>query len=157
MLIKLDVEELRSIAPLSVSAAEKMEESNAVISSIISSHDWKCPERAAIDESLEKIKRNSGVLNDAFIDFSNSIINIANGFTDYINEQKRFDITYSDDVANLLILLGSSNGVSNVSLGSNVGGIVSAMETSSMHTSNIASLHGASHEINIVDFSLFAE
>lgn len=156
MLIKLDVDELRSIAPLAVSAAEKMEESNAVITSIVSSHDWKCPERASIDESLERIKSNSVVLNNAFVDFSNNIISIANGFTDYINEQKRFDVTYSEDVANLLLILGSS-GTSTVSAGNNVGGIVSAMEMNSMHTSNIASLHSASREINIVDFSLFTE
>ena len=92
----------------------------------------------------------------AFVDFSNNIISIANGFTDYINEQKRFDVTYSEDVANLLLILGSS-GISTVSVGNNVGGIVSAMEMNSMHTSNIASLHSASREINIVDFSLFTE
>lgn len=155
MRINLNVDELRSIAPLSANAAEKMNESNEIISSIVSTHDWKCPERVTIDESLEKLKNNSVLLNEAFIGFSHDIIDIANGFTDYINADKRFNIEYDDEIASLLSLMYSSNKKTTVSSGSNVAGIVSSIETNSMHSSNIMSLHGSTHDINIVDFSLF--
>ena len=157
MKIVLNVDELRSIAPLAMRAAEKMNETNSILSGVVSNHDWKCPERTAVDESLERIKDNSRVLNDAFVDYSNNIIEIANDYTDYINEQKRFDAKYSDDLSNLLTEISSWGIKSTVSTGSNISGVVSDMEAVSMHTSNISSLHGASHGISLVDFSLFIE
>lgn len=156
MQIIINVDELRSIAPLAVRAAEKMNEANTVISSVISTHNWKCPERAVVDESLETIKDNSKLLNDTFIDFSNRITEIANEYTDYINEQKRFDIEYHDDIASLMSKIGALNCKTTVSSGSHVAGMVSDLEMTSMHSSNISSLHGASHGINIVDFTLFS-
>ena len=157
MKININVDELRSIAPLAISAAEKMNETNTIISGIISKHDWKCPERVSVDESLERIKDNSKILNDAFIDFSNNIVEIANDCTDYINDQKRFEAEYSDDISSLLSEMSSWGTNSTVSTGSHISGLVSDMEAVTMHTSNIASLHGVSHNISIVDFSLFTE
>jgi len=155
MKVKINVDELRTIAPLAIDAAEKMNITNNIITGIVSTHDWKCPERVAIDEELTKIKDNSNVLNNAFVDFSNSILEIANDYTDFINEQKRFDIGYSEDVGSLLAKMGSYGATSTVSSGEHMAGIVSNMAASSMYSPNIMSLSGASNGINIVDFSLF--
>lgn len=156
MHIRLNVDELRSIAPLSAQAADKMEASNNIITSVVSTHNWECPERASIDESLERIKKNSVLLNEAFASFSNKIIELANGYTDYINNDKRFNIEYDDSIASLLSLMCSSGKNITVSSGCSVAGVVSSMEKNSIHSSNIMSLHGVTHDINIVDFSLFS-
>ena len=157
MQIILDIDELRTIASLSVSASEKMEEANSIISTVVSKHDWKCPERAPIDEALEKIKNNTVVLNNSFSGFSTEILDIANGFTDYVNDQIRVDTEYSDSIACLLSEYCSEHIVTEKSSGVNFGNAVSALESNSMDASNMASLQGAGHGINIVDFSLFTE
>lgn len=157
MQILLDIDELRKIATLSVSASEKMEEANSIISTVVSKHDWKCPERAPIDEALEKIKSNTVVLNNSFSGFSTEILDIANGFTDYVNDQIRVDTEYSDGIACLLSKYCSDETVTEVSSGVNFGSAVSTLEFQSMDASNMASLKGAAHGINIVDFSLFTE
>ena len=92
MLIQINTDELRRIALLSNDAAIKMNDSNTVISTVISKHDWKCPERVSIDEALETLKANSAVLNTVFEDFSTKIIELANSFTESINNQIRDDI-----------------------------------------------------------------
>lgn len=156
MLIQVSVEDLRSIAVLSSEAAEKMDSSNTVINTVVSKHDWKCPERVSIDESLESLKANSVVLNNTFHTLSEKLIEMANDFTSYINQQIREDTVYSDDIANVIAnLLGE--GVTTVFSGENIGGVISSLESTSMDASSIASLHGADHGINIMDFSLYTE
>lgn len=155
MKVRINVDELRTIAPLAIDAAEKMNITNDIITGIVSTHDWKCPERVTIDENLTKIKDNSNVLNNAFVEFSNNILEIANDYTDFINEQKRFDIGYSEDIGSLLSTMSSFGATSTVAAGQHMAGIVSNMAASSMYSPNIMSLNGASHGINIVDFSLF--
>lgn len=156
MQIVLDLDELRYIATLSVNAAEKMEEANSIIGTVISKHDWKCPERAPIDESLEKIKENTVVLNNSFSMFSTQIVEIANDFTDYLNDQIKTDTEYSEGIACLLAQYNSDGPVNTtVSSGNAFGQVVSSLKDSTMDASNMASLQGADHGINIVDFSLF--
>jgi len=155
--IVIDIDELRTIANLAVSASEKMNESNAIIGTVISKHDWKCPERVPLDETLEKIKGNTVILDESFTSFSTEIVNIANGFTDYVNDQIREDTEYVDDVAGLLSRYSSEGIVTEVSSGNNIGAALTDLQSTSMDASNIASLSGADHGINIVDFSLFME
>ena len=156
MQIVLDLDELRYIATLSVSAAEKMDEANGIIGTVVSKHDWKCPERTPIDESLERIKENTVVLNNSFSMFSAQIVEIANDFTDYLNDQIKSDTEYSERVACMLARYNSDGPVeSTVSSGKSIGNVVSSLENSTMDASNLASLQGANHGINIVDFTLF--
>ena len=156
MLVQINIDELRKIALLSKDAAERMEQSNSVINSVISRHDWKCPERASIDETLELIKGNSVVLNNTFEAFSEKIIQLANGLTDDINEQIRDDAEYDDGIANLISKLTCGGVTSTVSGGSNIGEVTTALKSSSMDESNISSLCGSSHGINIMDFSVIS-
>ena len=156
MLINVRIDDLRTIAVLSSDAAGKMEAFNGVISTVISRHDWKCPERVRIDESLESLKGNAVVLNNTFQSFSTKLFEMANDFTSYINLQTRDDIVFSDEMANIIFsMLGE--GVTTVSAGKNIIGAISSLESSSMDVSNIASLHGANHGINIMDFSLYMD
>ena len=102
MIIRINVDELRRIAILSGDAATKMNDSNTVISTVISKHDWKCPERVTIDETLETIKANSVVLNDAFEEFSNKVVELANNYTEYINDRIRDDAELEQDIAEII-------------------------------------------------------
>lgn len=156
MLVQINIDELRRIALLSKEAAEKMEQSNSVISTVISTHDWKCPERAKIDETLEVIKGNSVVLNNTFEAFSEKVIQLANDLTDDINDQIRDNAEFDEGIANLISKLTCRGVTSTVSGGSNFGAVTTALKTSSMDESNIASLCGASHGINIMDFSVIS-
>lgn len=157
MLIQIDVDELRSIALLSADAAAKMEESNNIINTVISKHDWKCPERTRIDETLENLKDNSSKLNSVFEDFSSNVIRMANNFTTYINNQIRDDVEYQDDIAGIISGFSGNVAVSSVSGGNNISSVTTSMESVSMNEANLSSLHGASHGISIMDFSLFSE
>ena len=155
MRIIVSVDDLRTISVLSVNAAEKMNEANEVINSVVSEHDWKCPERVAVDQTLENIKENSVILNNAFMDFSKQIAVIANDYTDFINSEGQFEATYLDDVGALLSLLSSKTNTSDIMSGNNTCTIVSDLASESLNTANIASLNGATRGISIVDFSLF--
>lgn len=153
----INVDDIRIIAGLSNEAAEKMNDANSVINSVVSQHNWKCPERKKVDESLERIKNNSVALNDAFIGFSSGLISVANSFTDYINYDYRTDAAYTDDLASLLSKYRTGSSLTVTNYGSNIGNVISSLESASLDTTNIASLHGSSHGINIVDFSLFKD
>ena len=157
MRVLINVDELRSISSLAVNASEKMRECNGVIETIVSKHDWKCPERVAIDESLENIKSNALVLSEAFVDFSLEMTQAANDYTDFINEQKLFDSRYMDDVAKILAESSFMGTPTTISSGNNIGGVVNELESTSLDTFNVASLHGANHGISIMDFSLFLD
>lgn len=157
MKIVIDIDELRSISILSGNAANKMDEANIKVQSVISKHDWKCPERVAIDESLGRIKENVSVLNDAFVDFASQITEIANDYTELNNSESRFDTEYMDSLATLLTELSSDGAASIETQGGNFHDIVSDLESVSLDTANIASLHGCEHGINIMDFTLFYE
>ena len=154
MYIQIDVNELRRIAILSRDAATKMSNSNTVISTVISKHDWKCPERVSVDESLEVIKANSAVLNSTFEDFSTKVTELANNYTEYINNQIRDEAEIDQDIAGLISELSFGGVKTTASGGNNTAGLTSALKTSSLNESNIASLHGANNRINIMDFSL---
>ena len=152
--IIIDVDELRTISTLSVESASKMDEANSVIGTVVSQHDWKCPERVAIDESLETIKANVLELSDSFNSFASEITDIANTYTEFINNQVRMNTEYMESVANLVAEFGSANGVVyGHSTGVRVSELVSSMEANSLDTANIASLHGSSCGASIVDFS----
>ena len=155
MLIQINTDELRRIALLSNDAAIKMNDSNTVISTVISKHDWKCPERVSIDEALETLKANSAVLNTVFEDFSTKIIELANSFTESINNQIRDDIECGEEIAEIINMLSFGGTTARVSGGMNTSGLTNALKTSAMNESNIVSLQGASSRINIMDFSLF--
>ena len=149
MIAILDIDELRSFATLSSSAAEKLNEANSVMNTVVSQHDWKCPERVPIDETLEGLKENVNKLSDGFQIFSARIVELANGYTEFINEQMRFNSTYMDGIANHLAM-GSTK--TTLSAGNNIKNVMSEAESSSCDISNIVSLHGYSHGISILDF-----
>ena len=157
MEIQVNVNELRTIALLSSEAAERMDTSNKIISTVESKHDWKCPERDRIDNSLETIKRNAVILNNAFSDFSKYVFEMANMVTEMINNKVRDEAGYEDDVVSIICGLMGKRAASIVSGGSNVNSVVSSIEASSLNESNIASLHGSSHGINVIDFSLLRD
>ena len=139
MVTQINVDELRRIAVLSTDAAAKMEDSNNVISTVVSKHDWKCPERVAIDDSLELVKGNSAVLNNTFEDFSAKIVQLANDFTDYINNQIRDDAECDDDIASIISDLTCGGYTSTVSGGNNICSVTSALKSCSIDETNIAS------------------
>ncbi|MBR4009831.1 MAG: hypothetical protein K6E26_05785 [Clostridiales bacterium] len=157
MIIRINVDELRRIAILSGDAATKMNDSNTVISTVISKHDWKCPERVTIDETLETIKANSVVLNDAFEEFSNKVVELANNYTEYINDRIRDDAELEQDIAEIISGLSFGGVTSRVSGGVYTTGLTTAMTKSSMNEANIVSLQGASSKINIADFSMIRD
>ena len=154
MLVQINIDELRKIALLSADAAEKMEQSNSVISTVISKHDWKCPERVSIDETLELIKGNSSVLCNTFESFADKITQLANDLTDDINDQIRDDAEFDDSVATLISKLTCGGVTTTVSGGRNISKVTTALKDASMDESNITSLCGASHGINIMDISV---
>ena len=153
--ILIDVDELRTISTLSVEAAQKMDEANTVIGGVVSEHDWKCPERVEIDESLEDIKKNVMELSDAFNGFATDITEAANAFTEIINSQIQMNTSYMEDVASLLSGFGSNFPVVGHSHGGNMANYTELMASSSLDTANISSLHGACDGISIMDFSQF--
>ena len=153
--VYINVDDIRLIAGYANEAAEKMSEANGIINTVISQHNWKCAERTKVDESLEAIKSNSVAINEAFSGFSSGLIAVANEFTDYLNYDYRTDTIYADEISALLSRYSSGQSQSVVCSGSNFNNLFSSLESSSMDTANIASLHGSTHGINIVDFSLF--
>ncbi len=154
MEILLDVDELRTISAVSVDAAIKMDEANAVITTVVSQHNWKCPERVKIDESLETIKGNFTELSNTFNDFASQITNIANACTDFINTKTRMETSYIEEISSLF----SSFEMDNVISGSSRAvPICTDIANISLDTANIFSLHGAANPINLMDFSSFAE
>lgn len=153
--ILIDVDELRTISTLSVESAQKMDEANTVINTVVSEHDWKCPERVKIDETLETIKSNVVELSEAFNVFATDINEAANAFTEFINSQIQMNTAYMEEVAGLLSSFGCNGVTTGQSCGANIGNIVSSMESSSLDTANISSLHGATDGISIMDFSLY--
>lgn len=157
MIVNVNVDELRSLALLAVDSANKMKETDSVISKIVSKHDWKCPERVKIDETLEGIKSNSIVLNNTFESFSSKLVEMANMFTDFINDEIRDDAAYDDDIACAITNLMGGRAVTTINCGNNIGTLSSELEATSMNASNISSLYSSTHGINIMDFSLFNE
>lgn len=155
--IIIDVDELRTISTLSVDSAQKMDEANTVIGTVVSQHDWKCPERVAIDESLETIKANVHELSDTFNDFAAKITEIANTYTEFINDQVRMNTSYLESVANLASEFGFNNAVTTVSYGGNTSNVINSLEASSLDTANVSSLQGAGHGISVVDFSQYGK
>lgn len=153
MQIQINVDDLRKMALLSNEAAEKMVQSNNVVSTVVSNHDWKCPERASIDESLELIKKNSLVLDNFCKEFSANVTKWANNYSDSINSQIREDAECEDDIASIISQLTFGGVTSTVSGGKYIRGVTAALKTNSMNESNIVSLCGVSHGINIMDFS----
>jgi len=153
----INVDDIRIIAGLSNEAAEKMNEANSIVGTVVSQHNWKCSERTKVDEALERIKSNSVVINEALSDYSTGLIAVANSYTDYLNNEYRSETTYADDLATLLSKFSSKSSTSAICTGNNISNLVSSLEASSMNTSNIASLHGSTHGINIVDFSMFKD
>ncbi|MBP5418074.1 MAG: hypothetical protein J6Y58_11195 [Clostridiales bacterium] len=153
MIVQINVDELRRIALLSTDAAVKMSESNTVISSVISKHDWKCPERVTIDDTLEAVKSNSVVLNTAFEDFSSKVYELANNCTEYINNQIRDDAECAAELSSIISNLSFKGVTSTVSGGTNTNGVTAALKSSSMNEANIASLQGASQKISVMEFS----
>ena len=101
------------------------------------------------------MKKNSVALSEAFNSFSDSLITLANGFTDFTILRDREEVTYMDDVMSRMVSFTSGTLTNNVSSGENISSVVSDLELSSNDLSNITSLHGVTHGINIVDFSLF--
>ena len=95
-IFNIDIEELRSISTQCVNASVRMNDANEIMEKVVSEHDWKCPERVQIDESLERIKSNFGVINEAFVDFADKLTDIANGYTDYLNEREKNNTIYSE-------------------------------------------------------------
>ncbi len=155
--VYINVDDIRMIAGYANEAAEKMNEANGIINTVVSQHNWKCTERMKVDESLETIKSNSNSINEAFSGFSLGLIAVANEFTDYLNYGYRTDTVYADEISTLLSRYSSGKSLNLVNSGSNFNNLFSSLESSSMDTSNIASLHGSTHGINIVDFSLFKQ
>ena len=150
----IDVDELRTISTLAVKSARKLEEANAVISKVVSQHDWKCPERVEIDESLETIKTNALELRNSFDDLSANITTIANSCTDFINSSTQMNNSYMQDLAGCLFSQGAVT--VGQSKGGNLAKVVSALEKNSLDTANIASLHGAAVATSIVDLPLIS-
>ena len=105
-IFNIDIEELRSISTQCVNASVRMNDANEIMEKVVSEHDWKCPERVQIDESLERIKSNFGVINEAFIDFSDKLTDIANGYTDYLNEREKNNTIYTELITNSLSRFG---------------------------------------------------
>lgn len=170
--ILIDVDELRTISTLSVESAIKMDEANTVIGTVVSQHDWKCPERVAIDEALETIKSNVLELNETFSDFASKITEIANAYTEFINMQIQMDNSYLQDIASHIssiwippevtgdispvpIPIGKelpADGM--IAIAADVNSVVNSLEKHSLDTANIASLHGAANGVSIMDFSV---
>lgn len=148
-----NINELRTIATLAKDASEKMNEANDAISKVVSQHNWKCPERVGIDESLEQIKLNTLTLNEIYQTFAVLVTEEANEFTDFLNEKARMETAYLEDVASTLSSLGGSAVPAVVASGSGANNVVKELVKNSMHTSNVLSLHGANHGINLIDFS----
>lgn len=155
--IIIDVDELRTISTLSVTSAQKMDEANNVIGTVVSQHDWKCPERVKIDESLETIKSNVLELSDSFNDFASKITEIANTYTEFINSQIQMNNSYMQDIAELICskdgVFENISSVAGHSIGGNISSVASRLEANSLDTANIASLHGVNESISILDFS----
>lgn len=162
--ILIDVDELRRVSTLSVESAQTLDEANAIIGTVVSQHDWKCPERVVIDEALETIKTNVLELSDSFNDFASKITEIANTYTDFINSQVQMNTAYMHDLAGLLGVAGipghsiggnpfSGYIIRGQSQGGQVSQVLNSLEENSLDTANISSLHGASVGAQIVDFS----
>ena len=155
MQIFIDVDGLRTISTISVDAATKMDEANSIVTTVVSQHNWKCPERVRIDEALETIKNNFIELSNTFTDFSVQITNIANSCTDFINEQTRMNLAYMDDVASIISELNVGNVISGSSHGGSIVPICGDLSNVTLDSANFNSLHSASDPINIMDFSSF--
>ena len=154
--IIIDVDELRNISTLSVESALKMDDANMKISTVVSQHDWKCPERVGIDDALETIKKNVADLSDTFNDFAAQITDIANEYTEFINSRSRMITSYAEDLASVISELGMDGVMTGHSIGGSIP-VVADLANSSLDTANVAALHGSSEAINIMDFSLFSE
>ena len=154
--IFIDVDELRNISTIAVESAQKMDEANANISTVVSQHDWKCPERVGIDEALETVKSNVQELSVSFTEFASKVTEIANHWTDFINNKTQMDNTYMQDIA---AFLSATQGGAIVghSHGGNIASVVTSLESQSLDTANIASLHGSSFGASIVDFSSISD
>lgn len=155
MQILVNIDDLRQLATLSAEAAESMTDANNVISTVVSKHDWKCPERVNVDEMLETLKKNSVALNQVFTEFSNDLIKTANSYTDFANDCERDKLTYMEDVMSRLSGFSFGNMPKTVNSGCNIAETVSTLEASSTDLTNISSLHGSAQAISIIDFSLF--
>ena len=178
-IFNIDIEELRSISTQCVNASVRMNDANEIMEKVVSEHDWKCPERVQIDESLERIKSNFGVINEAFIDFSDKLTDIANGYTDYLNEREKNNTIYTELITNSLSRFGhyigtdsqvNINNSSTIDLESildrvsehiviqptvvpiceSIVNISSVIEQSSLDSAVIGSLQSISQPINIV-------
>lgn len=155
--ILIDVDELRSISTITVEAAQIMDEANAVVNTVVSEHDWKCPERVSIDESLETIKSNISDLSEIFVDFASKITDIANAYTEFINSRTRLITAYEQDMVSLLSEFNADGALSGTSRGGRIDSVVNSLESSSLDASNVASLHGSEASIGIMDFSALNE
>ena len=154
--IYIDVDEIRTISTIAVESAQKMDEANANISKVVSQHDWKCPERVGIDEALETVKSNVHELSESFTGFASKMTEIANLWTEFINNKTQMDNSYMQDIA--AFLSGQQFGaVSAHSLGGNVSNVVKSLESNSLDTANISSLHGHSTGASIIDFSAISD
>ena len=156
MQIHIRIDDLKLIATLSTEAAEIMNDANKVIDSIVSKHDWKCPERDSVDEMLDRLKANAKVINQVFSVFSSDLVMKANNYIDIINDRERDKAKYMDDIMSRVSTFGSANMTKKVAFGQKTESAVEALESSSVNISNISSLHGATHGISIIDFNLFS-
>ena len=155
--IVINVDELRSISVISVEAAQVMDEAYKLISAVVSEHDWKCPECVEIDNSLETIKGNIIVLSDIFTDFASQITEIANAYTEYVNNQTRMNAAYEQDIVSLITEFNSDGLISSSSHSAQVSRAINELESTSLEASNVAALHGSANAINIVNFSSLTE
>ena len=155
--ILIDVDELRSISTITVEVAQIMDEANSVVGAVVSEHDWKCPERVAIDEALESIKSNISDLSEIFTDFASKITDIANAYTDFINARTRLITAYEQDMVSLLSNFSSDGVISRSSHGAQMSSVVNGLESNSLDASNVASLHSSTDAISIMDCSGLTE
>lgn len=155
--IVINVDELRSISMISVEAAQIMDEANNIINSVVTEHDWKCPERVNVDNSLETIKTNISVLSETFTDFASQITEIANTYTEYVNNQTRMNTAYEQDIVSLITEFNSDGMIKSSSHSGQVSSAITELESTSLDAANVASLHGSADAINIVEFSALTE
>lgn len=155
--IVINVDELRLISTIAVDSAQKMDEAKTVIGAVVAQHDWKCAERVDIDRSLEIIKANVLELSEIIGYFASQITEIANTYTELINEKARMNISYEQDLVSMLTEFSSDGVIAGSSNEGQVGSVIRDLESTSLNTSNVASLHSSSDAIGIVDFSTISE
>lgn len=81
-MIQIDTEVLKQLAATAKSATNELESASQILNQITSHNDWGCKERHAINDAIQKIRKNMMVLRDSSEGFTSTIVQIAEEFAE---------------------------------------------------------------------------